>query len=263
MVAPVPTAFCGVPPVPMEIWTRWVLEPAMLAALLLIPAAVLHAARHREGVMARRAFLAGWAVVVLALASPLCALAVALFSMRATQHMLLLVVAAPLLAFALPRLLGGVSRLTQTLSGHAGVAGIPALAFAMLLWGWHLPGPYEATFRSDGLYWAMHISLMGAAVPLWMQLLQTNPDGIALRMLLGFATFVQMGLLGAVLTLAPALLYGVHATTTQAWGLAPLADQQAGGLVMWVPGGSTLLLVTLAGMKRALREPVPVSGRFD
>lgn len=263
MVAPAPIPYCGLPPEPVEIWSRWVLEPALLAVLLLVPAAVLHAGRQCASSIARSAFMAGWAVVAIALVSPLCALSVALFSMRATQHMLLLVVAAPLVAYALPQLLpGAANRISNVLSRPA-LAGIPALLFAVLLWGWHLPAPYEATFRSDLLYWAMHVSLLGAAVPLWMQLLQPNPDGIGLRTLLGFATFVQMGLLGAVLTLAPALLYGVHATTTQAWGLAPLADQQLGGLIMWVPGGSTLLLATLAGMRHALREPVPVPGRFD
>jgi putative membrane protein len=42
--------------------------------------------------------------------------------------------------------------------------------------------------------------------------------------------------LGAVLTFADRPLFPWHLTTTQAWGLSPLQDQQLGGSLMRVPG---------------------------
>jgi putative membrane protein len=48
---------------------------------------------------------------------------------------------------------------------------------------------------------------------------------------------MAMGLLGALLTFAPGSLYTAHATAPLLWGFSPLADQQLGGLLMWVPAG--------------------------
>jgi putative membrane protein len=44
-------------------------------------------------------------------------------------------------------------------------------------------------------------------------------------------------MLGALLTFAREPLYAVHAVAPLEWGLTPLADQQLGGLLMWVPAG--------------------------
>lgn len=252
---PASIPFCGTPPIPAEIWQRWLLEPVLLVVLALVLAAGLHAMRRRASRGMRATFIAGWSLASLALVSPLCALSVALFSARATQHMVMLVIAAPLLALALPDLLGSHlhDRVQRWLAPPVRAL-LPALAFAVLLWAWHVPVLYDATFTSDLAYWAMHLSLLAAALPLWLQLLQPGPAGLLPRMLLGFATFMQMGLLGALLTLSPTLLYEAHVTTTLAWGLDPLADQQLGGLIMWIPGCSSLLLALLWSLVRTLRE---------
>lgn len=250
--------FCGIPPIPEEIWQRWVLDPLLLGVLALGP---LAAWRHRRAPGrggARVCFLLGWTALALALISPLCALSVALFSARATQHMVLLVIAAPLLAAGLPSVVG--SALYDRLRGwtrNTRATALPATAFAALLWIWHVPAMYDATFRSDLTYWAMHGSLLAAALPLWVQLLQPGGTQLLQRLLLGFATFMQMGLLGALLTLSPGLLYEAHVTTTLAWGMAPLADQQLGGLIMWVPGCGSLLLAMLVCIHRGLRDFSP------
>jgi putative membrane protein len=180
------------------------------------------------------------------LLSPLCNLSVALFSARVAQHVLLLTVAAPLLALALPpRRMG------------AGALAAAAGAFALALWTWHLPGPYVLTFRSDLAYWAMQGSLVATAVLLWRGLLvgaAARPD---LALLAGLATAAQTGALGALLTFAPRPLFAPHGLTTLAWGLTPLEDQQLGGLLMWVPGGLAFALVALPALARALRGDPP------
>lgn len=249
--------FCGLPPIPAELWQRWTLQPLLLIALVLVLAMCWPGLRRNGTGAQRTAFAAGWAVLALALVSPLCALSVALFAARASQHMLLLVVAAPLLALGMPAVLGQ-SRMRRLAHWSCTPlrSAMPASLFAALLWAWHLPALYDATFRSDLAYWSMHLSLLAAALPLWLQLLQPGRDGLLARLLPGFATFMQMGLLGALLTLSPALLYDAHVTTTLAWGLAPLADQQLGGLIMWIPGCTSLLLAMLYGIHRGLRDAV-------
>ncbi len=83
-------------------------------------------------------------------------------------------------------------------------------------------------------YWLMQATLLGSAWLLWRAILapaaQPGPALIAL-----VATIGQMGLLGALIVFAPQPLYWAHLASTAAWGLSPLADQQLGGLLMWVP----------------------------
>jgi putative membrane protein len=69
-----------------------------------------------------------------------------------------------------------------------------------------------------------------------------KPDGVALASL--FTTMLHTGALGALLTFGPAPWYPVYAATER-FGLTLLEDQQLGGLVMWVPGGLSYLLVAL------------------
>jgi putative membrane protein len=234
--------YCGLPPAPGGV--AWNLDPVLGAALLGgLALAWRPAGRGGD----RRFLLAGWCVLAAMLLSPLCNLSVALFSARVAQHVVLLTVAAPLLALAWPAPRGGAGRLAAS-------AGI----FALALWAWHLPGPYALTFRSDLAYWAMQASLVASAAWLWRGLLlgaAARPDAVLLA---GLATAAQMGALGALLTFAPRPLFLPHALTTLPWGLAPLEDQQLGGLLMWVPGGLAFALVALPALARALRaEPAP------
>ncbi|MBU8545682.1 MULTISPECIES: cytochrome c oxidase assembly protein [Roseomonadaceae] len=235
--------FCGPPPLPGE--AGWNTHPLLIATLLL-GAAALAWAERRQGREAAWP-MAGWGVLALALVSPLCSLSVALFSVRVTQHLLVVLGAAPLLALAAMRLRS---------VGMAGI-GVPAAGFAVLLWLWHVPGPYAATFAADGVaYWLMHASLAFSATWFWAALLRHGPARPLAAVIGALATAIQMGALGALLTFAPRPLYAVHAPdVTLPWGFTPLADQQLGGLLMWVPGGLLFVLVLALGLARALRRP--------
>jgi putative membrane protein len=172
---------------------------------------------------------------------------VSLFSARVFQHMWLATVVAPLIALGRPQL--AISRLAPRAANLIEAARrrplAAAAAFAGALWFWHAPGPYTATFESDLAYWVMHLSSFAAALWLWSSLLDppAEADGsfavgpFALAMLL---TSGQMGLLGALITFAGQPLYPPHLLTTYVWELSPLADQQLGGVVMWVPAGVLL-----------------------
>lgn len=237
------TPYCGSPPSPQSLASRWNLDPFLILILVVALAAYLIASHGVRGGAARwrkSSFVAGWLVASLALVSPLCPLSVALFSARVGQHMILVSVAAPLIVlgcdFNPQRGSGGRS----VVSAHRGVL-LAALVYALVLWTWHAPGPYMETFVSDTAYWAMHLSLLGAAGWLWAGMLD-KAGRHPWRTLTGaLFTTIQMGFLGAFITFAPRPLYAAHSLTTAAWGLTPLQDQQLGGVIMWVPAG--LLLV--------------------
>ncbi|WP_299841704.1 cytochrome c oxidase assembly protein [uncultured Jannaschia sp.] len=205
--------YCGASPVPAELWTRWNLDPVLLAALALLLVAV------RRSVSGRLAV----AVLFVAFVSPLCALSSALFSARVVHHVLLVAVAAPLLA--------------RTTGPRA--TGAPALALAILsvtLWAWHWPAAYDLALSHVGVYWLMQLTLLGAAIWFWRAVLAPGRAPVE-AMTLIVAGFAQMGMLGAILTFAPRPLYEAHLLAPFAWGLTPLDDQQLGGLLMWVPAG--------------------------
>jgi putative membrane protein len=256
-------AYCGPAPVPAELGDAWNLDPAVGAALVAITALYALRARRFPAVAGRQRFAFGAGVATLAVAflSPLCALGVALFAARVGQHLLLILVAAPLLV------LGTAPQLPTAKPGTTFLAGG---AFAVTLWLWHAPAPYDATLRDPGLYWLMHLSLLGAACWLWHALLPARSGAPARGDLgpavLGFATALQMGLLGALLALSPRPLYDSHLTSTAPWGLTPLADQALGGLLCWVPGCAVFAAAGLHALSPWLRpaeEPPAAAAAAD
>jgi putative membrane protein len=227
--------YCGAPATPADLSQRWNLDPWLIAAFGVVALAYgWHARRAGDADAARRhaAFAAGWAIALLALVSPLCAWSVALFSVRVGQHMLLVLLAAPLLAL-------GVRAVIIRPWAAGG-------AFFVALWLWHFPPAYAWSLRNDVVYWVMQASLLGAAVALWQSLFASD-DRQGERILVGLASTLHMGLLCALLTFASRPFYAAHRSTTEMWGLSPLADQQLAGLLMWVPGGVAFGALGLAG----------------
>lgn len=155
--------------------------------------------------------------------------------------MILLLVAAPLIALGLPRT--GFRRSALAMRAAA-------VSFFVMLWFWHMPNPYHATFTSSIFYWLMHISLFGSGVWLWRELLHHAPEQTGEALLVGMLISMQMGLLGAVLTLASHPLFEPHLLTAPLWGLTALEDQQLGGVVMWVPGVLLFLWAAIRSLRR-------------
>lgn len=208
-----PIAYCGPPPVPAGLASSFNLDPVLLIGLFGLAIALR---RDRAG-------LAAVGVPAIAFVSPLCALSSALFSARVVHHVLMVAVAAPLLAIALPaRARGGLA--------------VPFVASTAVLWAWHLPAAYDAALANVPVYWVMQVSLLGTALLFWRAVLAEGRSPVDR---LGFvvAAFAQMGLLGALLTFAPGPLYAAHGFAPLAWGLTPLQDQGLGGVIMWVPAG--------------------------
>jgi putative membrane protein len=221
--------YCGAAPLPGTLWGRFNLDPAVIGALLLVATWQWRALPSR---MSRARAAGGWLLASGALLSPLCALSVALFSARVAQHMILILGAAPLIAMGLP------ARRTPESSGPLWVS---VSFFFVALWLWHMPVPYAATFSSVIAYWCMHLTLFGSAIYLWRELLHHPPERTLAALAAGTLTFVQMGLLGAMLAFADRAIFPWHFGRTQVWGLTALEDQQLGGVFMWIPGVALFL----------------------
>ncbi len=248
---------------PGELWSAWEFEPGVVLPLLISGLLYARGARiqgsplHRQSVF----FWSGWIALASALVSPLHPLGEALFSAHMLQHEVLMLIAAPLFVlsrplatflFALPlewrRHLGRWAKagyvrrswmfLTDPLTAWS--------LHAAAIWIWHAPFLFDLTLRSDLVHSAQHLSFFLSALLFWWALFYAHGrKAYGAGVFYLFTTAVHTSILGALLTFAPRLWYSGYATTTQAWGLTPLQDQQIGGLIMWVPGGVVYLVAGL------------------
>jgi putative membrane protein len=221
-------------------------------------------------------FATGLLAVGLALVSPLDALGDALFSAHMTQHLILILIAAPLLVLGRP-LLPFVWALPQSWRRRAGpwwAGGPPArialgaitlpsvvwVAHVTALGFWHVPAPYGWALSHEWVHAIEHASFLLTGCLFWWVVFQ--PTG---RRRLGYGAAViyvsalaaVMGAFAAVLTFARTPWYVEHLHRTAAWGFTALEDQQLAGLIMWIPTS----LVYLAAVSFCFVQWLETDGR--
>jgi cytochrome c oxidase assembly factor CtaG len=230
-------------------------------------------------------FYAGLAVLAIALSSPLELLSQQLFWAHMVQHVLLLVVAAPLIVLARPwirlwrtlpldgrrRLARGLSqgeraaplrRLSRILGGPA----VSLVAFCGVLLAWHVPVLFDATLRSGALHALEHTLFFCTALMFWKQVIHSPPLRARLaaaeRVVYVIGAMIVSWGLAVVLALAPHPLYEFYAhQASRPGGISALADQQVAAGIMWVPGSITFVIVIFAYVHRWLAPPAPGSPR--
>jgi putative membrane protein len=270
---------------PHEFWNAWTVEPSVVILLVLFIVIyvwgtynVWKRAGLGHGITARQwiAFVAAILVLVLALMSPLDALSEVLFSAHMVQHLMLMLMAAPLLVisdfqlallWALPRRraqsLGSGFNQSRPVSGIWRVLNHPVLVwilFTVAMWLWHAPLFYQAALHTEMIHTLEHLTFLITAMLFWWVLFKhQRPAHIHYAMTIPFLflTVLQSGILGALMTFSDQPWYSYYATLTNPWGLTPLQDQQLAGLIMWVPGGAVFTLLTIgyfAAWLRALEQ---------
>ena len=267
MLTPI-LAHPGQPPAPHDLWSAWSLHPVLLGGLLL--AAWAYRRGQRSGpkrpvdTWRARCFTAALVALGLALLSPLDALSSALASAHMVQHLLLLLVAAPLLALSAPssailrgsplavrRASGRWRRRVGLTHGNLGVLRHPAAVWLLsvgVIWFWHAAAPYDAALGNELVHVLEHASFLVTAVLFWHVVIGVRGAARVsggLGVLLVFAMAMQSVFLAVLLTFARTPWYSGYATTTASWGLDPLADQQVAGVIMWIPAGGIYLAAAL------------------
>jgi putative membrane protein len=270
----------------------WDWRPEVLAPLCLVAIGSgvgwwRLSARGRRAVPLWRPGLvaAGLTAVAAALLSPIAGAAHARFSTHMFQHVLLVMLAPPLVMLAdpLPAALWALPRRVRLAAGRLLAPGAPFrrlwrvltwppaawLVSALALWLWHLPGAYEAALRDDLLHDAEHLVLFGAGILGWWPLIGPAPRvrghlAYSLRVVYLILTGGQQALLGLVLSTSPVVLYGSYEAEAAARGLSPLEDQADGGVIMWATSGAVGLVTLLVLMYRLLAQEdrlPPIEGR--
>jgi putative membrane protein len=168
------------------------------------------------------------------------------------QHMLLIVVVAPLLVLArpLPQWRAAFGPLADALwRASARLTRRPmacALLHAAAIWFWHAPVPYMAAVMHTGLHVLEHACFLGTGWLFWWSVLRPGRAGVLPASMALLFTVMHTGLLGALLTFADTPLYWRE--SRELW------DQQLAGLVMWIPGGLVYLLAAVWAAYRWLAQ---------
>lgn len=237
-------------------WTTWTLDLPAVTALAGTSALYLRGAARRRAIgtdpSRRRTvlFAAGVAVVLVALTTPVAAISEQVLWMHMVQHLLLMVVAAPLLALAAPvtTVRSGLSpgaRHALAVGARASrrvrraVGNPPPLVLATavhvaVVWVWHAPALYDAAVETDGLHALEHLAFLATAVWMWAEVVATarrSRRSQAIATLCLGVLIAQGGVLGALLTFSGRSVYTVY---TGGGGLSAVEDQEFAGALMWV-----------------------------
>jgi putative membrane protein len=177
----------------------------------------------RVRVLARIAAIASFAVAFVALEDA----SRTSFAIHMTQHMVLMVVLAPLVVIGWP-----LHHPPKLLRSHA-FAPVAVLSQTAALVVWHIPAVFDAAEANTALHIVEHLVLFATALGTWWVII-ASPESAAIRFAVCTAAAAPMLLLGALLTFAPTVWYSAYAGQH---GLSPIVDQQTGGAVMWGPAG--------------------------
>lgn len=264
---------------PSRLWQAWSFDPAVVAGLLV--AATLYArglavlrtpTRKLPNTRQAWSFYAGLGLLVVALVSPLDALAGTLLSAHMGQHLILMVLAPPLLVYGRPGfvLMMGLPRgvrvgLREIEWGlglrpliRASRNPLLVLGFVVVsLWAWHLPALYQAAIANPGVHAAEHLTFLVSALAFWRLIIDPAPRrrlSYLAAIPLTFLVMLASAALGVVITLSPTLLYPVYRAGASIWGVSALGDQQLAGALMWIPPGIGYLIVILVLARRWVAE---------
>ena len=206
-------------------------------------------------------FLAGLAAIYLSLASPLDAFASFLLTAHMVQHLLLTMVAPPLLLLGAPQLplLCGLPRhlvsrvlgpflLWPLLKSFLHRLMHPIVCWVLFVLSnvlWHLPDFYELALRSPGWHKFEHFCFLATALLFWWHVVQPWPSHpywprwTMIPYLL--LADLQNTALAGFLSFYDRIAYPTYANAPR-FGIAPLSDQATAGAIMWVPGSIAFIV---------------------
>ncbi|HUQ43334.1 MAG TPA: cytochrome c oxidase assembly protein [Candidatus Limnocylindria bacterium] len=229
------------------------------------------------------AWFGGLAAIAVALLSGIGRYDTTLFSIHMVQHLLLLFIAAPLLVLAAPvtqllrvatpdarrRVLLPV--LHSTAVGAIGHPVVAWLAFTVVMWVSHFSLLFDLALENGEVHELEHALYLGTALLFWWPAIAADPArrrmGYPARVLYLLLQFPLNSFLGVAILFAPAPLYGHYASLGAPYGIAPLADQQLAGGIMWLGGDVVfivgVLMIVAAWMRHETRDTVAAERRAD
>lgn len=255
--------------------TDWPAAPLASLALagLAYPCLLARTARRRRTPWATAGRAAAWVLGVVALAaalaSPLERLGEDSLTAHMVQHLLLTIVAAPLLVLAdpMPRVIAALpgparpaiarpwARLVRV-ARHPAAALVAAVLYLAVVLGWHLPAAYEAAVLSTPVHIAEHLMFLAAGLLFWWHVLRVPRRRLG-QLVAGLVAVLIPALgeavLGGMMLFSTTPWYDVYVGTAAEHGSDPVVGQQVAGAVMWMAGMPVYLLAAVVLLWRVVR----------
>lgn len=200
-------------------------------------------------------FTMGVVVIFIALASPIHVISERyLFSAHMLQHVLLTLIAPPLMIKGIPDWLirpalrpNWSFRTARALTHPIGAF----LAFNIVFSIWHVPALYNASLTNHGIHIVEHIMMISTALLMWWPLTSIMPElprvSYPMQMMYLFGLSVAQIIVFGALTFAGEPIYAFYVNAPRVLDISALTDQQIGAIIMKVGGGILflgLLIVT-------------------
>ncbi|HVL81981.1 MAG TPA: cytochrome c oxidase assembly protein [Actinomycetota bacterium] len=170
-----------------------------------------------------------------------------LYSVHMVQHMLISLVAPPLLMMGMPawmwrlvlgsgRLLGLVRRITRPL--------LALVVYNAVLVLTHMPSLVDISVRSEPVHFGVHLLVFTSSLVMWTPVLSPIIELPALsypgRCFYLFLQSLVPTVPASFLTFGDGVIYRFYETTPRIIALSPLDDQRTAGLIMKLGGGFLL-----------------------
>ncbi len=238
-------------------WLDWNAHPDIVAICALIEAAYLYTVTYlgrqisdsgRVKLSQVLLFTTGVVVMYLATGSPLHGLGEGyLLTAHMLQHLLLTLVAAPLLLAGVPGWVWQAILRTPGTMPVARIITMPIVAFAMFnaaLLLFHLPPTIDLQLRVHSFHLFAHVALTAAGLLMWWPILSPLKELPRLSEPVQMGYLFMQSLLPAVMasfiTFADTVVYDYYADVPRIWGWTAVEDQQIAGGLMKMMG--TLIL---------------------
>jgi len=262
------------PPDAVAFLFGWTFEPLVAIALLVAALAWVAAVRHVNAAhpanpvprVRTAAFLGGLFAIAVALLSGIERYDTVLFSVHMVQHILLTLVAPPLIVLGAPitlllRLASSETRQRWILpvlhSRIVRALSFPVVAwllFAGVMWATHFSAVFDRALEDPLVHNLEHAAYLGAGLLFWWPAIGLDPTpwrmSHPVRALYVFLQMPQNTFLAVAVLSASAPLYEHYVTLARPWGPTPLADQQAAAGIMWFVG-DLLFLAAILGLVAA------------
>jgi cytochrome c oxidase assembly factor CtaG len=219
-------------------------------------------------------YLSGLAVLWVALMSPIDVLSGQLFFMHMIQHLLLVMIAPPLLWLAqpMPVAMWGLPKSLRLEVGRwlrtdsplrravrsLTTPGLVWLYFVAAVVGWHEPRLYNLTLESDLVHDLEHLSFFGTAMLFWWHVIGAAPRfhkklSPGVRIGYALAAVPPNALTGISIAFATKPIYPYYTEVPRLWGISVLRDQMLAGVIMWIPGSMMYMVAALVLIAQMLR----------